>query len=504
MDAVVKKPTGRRPWWEIFSPRSPFKGEEGLTRKVTLALGFMSFIPLLLIVWAFLAFAFPNLHTSDKNSLQLFVVAIIVSIFVGYSVLKRTMGAILDVVKDARAMTWRHLGQPAVTRQGDEVMELARTFQRITHELEQKVEALESSRALIKRLLSRIGTAIVSYQDIDNILELIVENASAALEAQMGSLLLVDGEQRDLEVKVRWSESGQSLSIHRMKLGEGIAGWVAKEHAPMRGTGTPAAIGLSNGRVGEGSVLCVPLTIREKTIGALSVLRSNVTHPFTEDDQTLLASIGSQVAVAIENYRLNLDIEHTYLETVMALALAVEAKESYTAGHSKRVGFYAAKIGEAMGLDEETGKLLHESGMLHDVGKIGIRDDILLKPAELTSEEERVMQQHPIMGEAILKPLRSLGKVSELIRCHHEHYDGSGYPNGLKGEEIPLEARIIVVADSYDSMVTDRPYRKRLTFEEAKDQLLQGRGTQFDPQVVDVFLALLAEKDQRLVLPAGS
>jgi HD-GYP domain-containing protein (c-di-GMP phosphodiesterase class II) len=249
------------------------------------------------------------------------------------------------------------------------------------------------------------------------------------------------------------------------------------------------------------AVLCIPLKIREKTIGVLSVLRDDSGRLFTEDDELLLMNIGSQVAVAIENYRLNLDVERTYFETVTALALAVEAKEPYTAGHSRRVGDYAVKIAQFLGTDEETKKILGQGGVLHDVGKIGIKDEILLKEGSLSPEEMRIMQQHSIIGEAILKPLRSLYKVGELVRSHHERYDGKGYPNGLKGEEIPLAARILAVSDAYDSMMTDRPYRERLSLNKVKDEFIKNAGTQFDPKIVAVVLRMLDDPSKPLEHP---
>ncbi len=476
--------------------------QERLTRKVALAFGFMSFIPLLLVFWAFVSIVSPNIQGPAQDVLRLVMLVVIASIFIGYFVLKYTMRKVMEVVQQARQTAEQSIGEPLDLGDGDEIGELARAFNRITSELQQKIDALESSRALVKRLLSRIGTAIVSYESVDNILELIIENASTALEAQMGSLLLVDGEKHELEVKTAWCSDGQfdrseRLTFPRMRMGEGIAGWVAKENAPMRATGSPAAVGLVTSRVKEGAVLCVPLIIREKTIGAFAVLREDASRQFAEDEKVLLANIALQIAVAIENYRLNLDMEYTYLETITALAMAVEAKEPYTAGHSKRVGYYAVQIAEALGLDDEMKRMLQHAGLLHDIGKIGIKDDILLKPASLTPEEWRVMQQHSVIGEAILKPVRSLAKVAEIVRCHHERYDGSGYPDGIKGEKIPLAARILVVADSYDAMATDRPYRKRLSLQEAIAELRDGSGTQFDPKAVEAFIPLLLEKEQR-------
>ena len=476
---------------------------EGLAQRVTLAFGFLAFIPLLIMIWALMSFVLPSVDEPVKETLGFIVMAIIVSIFVGYSVLKRTIRAVMDVVQQARSVTQHKFAGAPAAADPDEIVELTRTFNRITQELEQKIESLESSRALIKRLLSRIGTAIVSFEGIDTLLEMILEQSCAAMEAQTGNLLILNDATQQLEPKVGWSLDGRRVPTQPVRLGEGIAGSVAKAMKPMRGTGSLPAIGVVDHAAGDGAVLCVPMTIREKPLGALAVFRASMSRAFTEDDEVLLTSIGSQVAVAVENYQLNQDIERTYLETIMALALAVEAKEAYTAGHSKRVAFYAQKIAELMGLDEDVCKLISNAGLLHDVGKIGVKDAILLKPAALTPEEFHVMRQHPSIGEAILKPLRSFNKVAEMVHCHHEHYDGSGYPRGLKGDQIPLGARILVVADSYDSMVTDRPYRKRLSFQEARDELCKWAGTHFDPQAVKAFLRFLAEKDQRLT-PAPS
>jgi len=464
--------------------------EERLEHKLTMAFGFMSFIPLLLVVWAKVA-------GTDLN-LVIFLVA--TSALLGYFLIAKPMvRGIIAIADRVSSLSREHAGQAADVAESNEIGELARAFNRITGELQEKIEELESSRELVKKLLSRIGTAIVSYEGIDNLLSLIMENTASALEAQMGSLLLVDGEKQELFVKATWTTNGQGTDkSFRLKLEEGMPGWVMKEKRPLRSMGEPSSVGLTAGDTQhERPILSVPLQLREQPIGVLSVLRKNIAQPFTEHDESLMASIASQIAVAIENYRLNLDVERTYVETIMALALAVEAKDPYSAGHSKRVGYYAMKIGERMGLDEDALRMLNAAGVLHDIGKIGIKDEILLKPSSLTEDEKRIMQQHSVIGEAILKPVHSLKKVSELVRCHHERFGGGGYPNDLKGEEIPLEARILTVADAYDSIVTDRPYRQRLPLDAAKTELREGAGSQFDPDIVDVFLKILAEKELR-------
>ena len=466
--------------------------EESLEHKLALAFGFMSIIPIL-IVWAW-----AKIHNVDMG---IAIYAIIASVVIGYFLVARPMiSLVVRITQKVRALS---TGEPVgmiEVNEHNEIGELARSFNRITHELEHKIQELESSKDLVKKLLSRIGTAMNSYEGIDNLLTLIIENTATALEAEMGSLMLVDGEKQELVLKTTWSRHEAVLDRRqRIRLGEGLSGWVAREGHSMRGSGNQTALGfMSNDHDEEGAILCVPLKLRDQTIGVVTVLRPSAARPFTDDDELLLSSIGSQMAVAIENYRLNLDIERTYLETIMALALAVEAKDPYSAGHSKRVGVYAVKIGEKLGLDAEMLRTLNDAGILHDIGKIGIKDEILLKPTTLTPDERKVMQQHSVIGEAIVKPVRSLSKVVALVRHHHERFDGGGYPSGLKGEKIPLGARILAVADAYDSMTTDRPYRKRLTLDETKAELKKNAGFQHDPAIVEAFLEILDEKEQRL------
>ncbi len=464
--------------------------EASLEHRLVLSLGFMSFIPILLIVWTMVY----------QVDLTVTLRLVIASVFFGYFFIARRMvKAMLAVTARATSIASGETNGLVETAEHNEIGELAKAFNRITQELELKIDELESSRQLVKKLLSRIGTAIISYEGIDNILSLIMENTAAALEASMGSLMLVDGEKQELFVKSAFSRAGEAPEPdRRFKVGDGIAGWVVKEGRAMRGKGQTVELGFSAAKAAEGEVLCVPLKLRERPMGVVLVFRPRGGAAFTEDDESLVASIGSQMAVAIENYRLNLDVERTYVETIMALALAVEAKDPYSAGHSKRVGFYAMKIGEAMQLDEETLRILNDAGVLHDIGKIGIKDEILLKVTQLTPDEMKIMEQHPLIGEAIVKPVRSLQRVVALVRHHHERYDGSGYPSHLKGDEIPFGARILSVADTYDAMITDRPYRKRLPLEEAKAELRKIAGSQLDPAVVDAFLKIVTDKEERL------
>jgi len=190
-----------------------------------------------------------------------------------------------------------------------------------------------------------------------------------------------------------------------------------------------------------------------------------------------------------------------YLEAIETLAVALEAKDPWTRGHSNMVTAYATATARKMGLDGKTLQAIEIGAMMHDIGKIGVPDDILKKPGQLTKEEFKVVMRHPEIGEEILKPMQHpLFEIPRnIVRWHHERIDGKGYPDGLKGDEIPLEARITFVADAYDAMTSERPYRDAMSAEDAFEELRHHAGTQFEPDIVEVLCELLspANKDEQ-------
>jgi len=183
-----------------------------------------------------------------------------------------------------------------------------------------------------------------------------------------------------------------------------------------------------------------------------------------------------------------MNLKDQNVQTVEALAAAIDAKDPYTRGHSERVAEIAEKIAKAMRLKDADVEMIRYAGLLHDIGKIGVTDKILQKTGRLSEEEFSMIKHHPTVGAEMVKPVQFLDKVLSAIRHHHEQYGGGGYPDGLKGEEIPLWARILCVADAWDAMTVDRVYRRNLGREKAIQQLIEGKGVQFDPHVVDVFL----------------
>ena len=186
---------------------------------------------------------------------------------------------------------------------------------------------------------------------------------------------------------------------------------------------------------------------------------------------------------SIENARLYDRLKDTFLTTVYTLAETIEKRDPYTGGHTKRVMHYSIAMGEVMGLTGKEIEKLGLSAMLHDVGKIGIRDNVLLKEDKLGDEEFRLIKMHTTYGKEVLKHVKYFKDIIPGVLNHHERYDGKGYPEGLKGEEIDIIARIIAVADAYDAMTTDRPYRKALSYKDATEEIKKCSGTQFDPEI---------------------
>ena len=217
---------------------------------------------------------------------------------------------------------------------------------------------------------------------------------------------------------------------------------------------------------------------------------------FASVDRHLLERVGTHLSLAINNARLYDEIKRMHLGNLKALSSALNAKDYYTLGHAARVGAYMVLLGHELGWPEETVHQVEEAAYLHDIGKIGVSDRVLLKPSGLNSREWELMRQHPIFSADILRPLFADDLVLG-VRHHHEHWDGTGYPDGLAGADIPLVARAMCVADSYDAMSFRRPYRQALPYHEALLELDRCSATQFDPEIVAAFKRVLARLQEQ-------
>ena len=243
------------------------------------------------------------------------------------------------------------------------------------------------------------------------------------------------------------------------------------------------------------SLLIVPISMGDHVLGTLNVGDKAKGEEFTTYDLKLVSTIASEAAVALENARLFGEVKDLYLSGVKSLVMAIDAKDPYTHSHSIRVSELSAVTATEMDFDDRMVEDITLAALLHDVGKIGVPENVLLKHGKLTEKEWKLMKQHPLHSVHILDQVKAFDHLSKWVRHEHERYDGKGYPDGLKGDEIPIASRIIAVADAYDAITSDRHYRPRRSEDIAFRILKENAGTQFDPKIVDAFLSALQKDD---------
>ena len=351
-------------------------------------------------------------------------------------------------IQNARLVSDLEKANERLTLSLREMERLNRELDTYTKQIAATNEALEKQ---VRQLtaLHEAGLTITSSLDLDTTLQRIVSMIGDLVEASQTTIKLLDGETQEMKVRISEGE-------------------------------TPREGGLA--------MFDMPLKIGEETIGMFELARKS---RMNDEEKRLLETIATQAAIAIENARLFEQTQKTYYETLKSLAMALEARDAYTRGHSERVAALATKIAEKLGIDEGARKEIYSVALLHDIGKIGVRDAILLKPKMLTEEEWKIIQNHPVFGDAILTPLKFLTRVAGMVKHHHERWDGKGYPEGLSGEDIPLASRIVAAADAFDAITSDRPYRVKKTREEAIRIIREETGHQFDPRVVEALLEII-------------
>ena len=335
---------------------------------------------------------------------------------------------------------------------------------------------------------------IVSSLDLDEVLSSVFNNAVKTLKADEGSLMLLDPEEGILTIKRAHGLDEEIIRKTRIKIGEGIAGRVAQSGEPMVLHGKADSPRVK-GRMKYDKVnsICAPLKTKKGVIGIINLNRQADSEPFTEENLKLLSTVAHETASAIEKAGLYKDLHESYLSTIRALASAIEVKDIYTKGHSDSVARCAVKIAKRLNLSPHEIEGIEVAAILHDVGKIGIKEDILNKPGKLDDEEWKEVKKHPESSMKILDGINFPWDIKPIVYAHHERYDGKGYPNGLKGEEIPLGARILGVADLYDAMTSNRAYRKGLSKEVVIEELKRVSGTQIDPKIGEVFIEMLLQ-----------
>jgi len=362
------------------------------------------------------------------------------------------------------------------------------------------------ARANDLALLLSTSTAISSSLDLDQILETVAQQITTSLVATFCRITLLDETGENLVIRAaspirdRKAEDdfGQRCSLamvpwHKQVIETGQPVVLRHDVPELALSDEERKMALSGG---VQSAALIPLIVGGRILGVISMgeERSWERSPFTPEKVALCQSIAAQAAVAIENARLYEELQQSFVQTIAALAAAVDAKDPYTGSHSQRTTELAAAIAQELGLSAQEIELIRYAGLLHDVGKIGISERILLKPGPLNAEEWEVVRRHPALGANIVERAASLYQLVPVILHHHERYDGQGYPAGLRGEDIPFKARILAVADAYEAMTSDRAYRPAMTVEQALATVRQGADEQWDGKVVEVLHKIIREQ----------
>ena len=338
-------------------------------------------------------------------------------------------------------------------------------------------------------LIYEVSKKAGSASRMTKLLEQSIKMTQKTLNASAASVLLFDDEDKELYFEVASGPVGKVLKRVKMSTEYGIAGQVASTGKPLivndvqRHPNFHGNIDRITGFVTT-SLLCAPLLTKRRILGVIEVLNKLDGSGFDEQDMEAVVAVAATVAMAIENTQLHQKVLDSYKSTISTLVAAIDAKDPYTFGHSERVTVYAMMGGKSLSLPAENMEALKYASMLHDIGKIAIEAQILNKPGALCPDEWDEVRYHPVIGAKLLKEIPFLEKASEYVLYHHERFDGTGYPTGIKGQNIPIEARLIAVADAFDTMTTDRSYRSAMSVKESINELFDCSGTQFCPTAV--------------------
>lgn len=355
-----------------------------------------------------------------------------------------------------------------------------------------------------QKLLNQISRHLHQSLSIDELIPSIFAEINKAIHAEAQSIWLVD--QMEKTIKCRFSTGdefgllkGFSVPLNTSSI---VGTSVLKKKSlivrdarrdPRRARSADEQTGFVTR-----SIMTVPLVLEDEAIGAIQAVNKRSGELFTQEDLDLFSAIGNTAALAVSNAQLVTELQNSYDLTLEALSAALDLRDRETEGHSRRVVEYTARLAEEMGLEKEVIKNIRRGALIHDIGKIGVPDAILHKPGALDGEERKIIERHPQLGYNMLVGIPYLREEIQIVVGHQEKWDGTGYPLGLRGEEIAIGARLFAIADTFDALTSDRPYRKGQTYDAARKLIEEESGKQFDPQAVAAFLAIPVEKWQEI------
>jgi len=382
-------------------------------------------------------------------------------------------------------------------------LHLLTTLSEIAGNAIQRTRLHEQRKRNLKKLdaLRNIDQAITSSIDLNLSLNILAEHAKTQLEVDAVSILRLDPDTQYLEYFTGRGFHSNPMSKIQVRLGEGLAGLAALEHRAIFASDlsehrtTQGVFGTSTSELFH-SYYAAPMITKGLVKGVLEVFQHQPLHPDPEW-KDFLDALSGQAAIAIENSELfesleqsNMELKHAYDATIEGWSRALDLRDRETEGHTQRVAESTLKLAEAIGVEKESILHIRRGALLHDIGKMGVPDQILFKEGPLDASEWMIMRKHPVFAYEMLSPIKYLAPALDIPYCHHEKWDGTGYPRGLAGEQIPLAARIFAIADVWDALLSDRPYRRKWSKEDTRAYIQENSGTHFDPKIVEIFNSL--------------
>ena len=400
-------------------------------------------------------------------------------------VVRRTMDPLKRLTEGTRRIAEQDFATRVDVESKDEFGELAASFNTMAERLGLQFREIKAGTAIDRAVLSASGREIAMRAVLDGVADVVPSAHRAVLLLESGSS--VEGSLYSV------SPSDDGVVESTCSLDEADRAWLYGDNMHVlasNGMELPAVFDGAGFANDDQRVLVLRLVVQGEALGAVAIARQ-ADRDFSEEEVRRAEHLADQAAVALNDLKLRGELEEMSWEALRALANAIDAKSTWTAGHSERVTDLALEVGRELELSDKEMDILHRGGLLHDLGKIGVSLRVLDHPGKLDQEMRKEIEAHPVIGARILEPIRAFQPMLPIVLYHHERWDGLGYPEGLKGLEIPRFARLLAVADVYDAMVSARPYRDGLDPEIALDEIRSCSGTQFDPEMAAALLRVM-------------
>lgn len=423
--------------------------------------------------------AFSSINNFKSMFFQITLLALMLTLFLSLVFIRRTLNPLQQLEEGTKEIAKKNFSLALDIKSGDEFEDLGKSFNSMTTQLRKQFEALTT--------IDKIDRAILSSFDlneiIDNSLKMLKEFFGVDLII-LGRLMTLNG----LEMKIYRLDKGREIASDYIGLTERERDLIFADmqYTVLSKRQSPAFLQIID-PVDCPQFVYLPLVV-ERKFQSMLILGYACEHEYNDEELKQARQLADQVTIALSKAKLVTELEDLIIGTIEALARTVDAKSKWTAGHSERVADLAGRIGMQMGFSKQQINLLKRGGLLHDIGKIGIPISILDKSGKLNETEMNEIKRHPYIGARILEHIEAYKTIIPLIAQHHEHFDGTGYPAGLSGNQIDPLARTLIVADVFDALVSDRPYRDGWLPKDALNYIIEGSGSHFDPKVVEAFL----------------